>query len=84
MELPLSTGDAARLLGVTEPQLAEAVRRGKVNPAPRVLAGRRLWDRHHLVQAAESLKLLDDAGVREALGLDALRRQPTYQPRSPR
>lgn len=57
MQFPISTGQAATLLGVTEPQLAEAVRRGKVRPAPKVIAGRRLWWPSHVVQVAEALNL---------------------------
>lgn len=50
-----STGQAARILEVTEPQLAEVVRRGRLNPPPRVLAGRRLWTAEQIVLAAEAL-----------------------------
>lgn len=59
MRFPLSTGQAARILGVTEPQLAETVRRGQVNPEPLLLAGRRLWEPRHLLQAAERIGVLD-------------------------
>ena len=52
MRYPLSTGAAARLAGSTEPRFAEAVRRGTVRPAPRVVAGRRLWEPDHIRQAA--------------------------------
>ena len=55
LTFPLSTGKGAVLIGVTEPQLAETVRRGKVKPPPPLLAGRRLWAREHLLQAAEAL-----------------------------
>ena len=55
MEFPISTGHAAQLLGTTEPQLAETVRRGKVRPEPPVFAGRRLWGLDHLRQAADAL-----------------------------
>ncbi|MFN0007026.1 MAG: hypothetical protein ACKVXR_03885 [Planctomycetota bacterium] len=60
MKLPISTGQAARLLNTTEPRLAETVRRGKVQPAPPILAGRRLWDLVHLLQAAENFGVLPD------------------------
>lgn len=60
MEHPFSTGQAAQLLGVTEPQLAETVRRGKVTPQPPILAGRRLWSPEHIRQAAEALGVLTD------------------------
>lgn len=52
MQHPLGTGQLARLLNTTEPKLSEAVRRGKVVPPPRVVAGRRLWDLTQIHQAA--------------------------------
>lgn len=58
--LPLTTGAAARILGTTEPRLAETVRRGHVSPPPPILAGRRLWSAGHLLQAAEALGLLTE------------------------
>lgn len=57
--LPLTTGEAARLLGTTEPTLSEAVRRQHVTPPP-IMAGRRLWSRDHLLEAAEHLGLLTE------------------------
>ena len=60
MYFPLSTGEAARLLGTTEPQLAETVRRGKVVPEPRVVAGRRLLSPDEVLQGATALGLLTD------------------------
>ncbi len=60
MKLPISTGQAAQLLSTTEPQLAELVRRGKVQPPPLVFAGRRLWYADHLLQAAQELGVLTD------------------------
>lgn len=60
MQFPMFTGDAARFVKTTEPQLSEAVRRGKVSPRPRILAGRRLWEREQLLQAADYLGLLTD------------------------
>ncbi len=68
-KFPMSTGQAAHLLGTTEPRLAETVRRGKIKPKPSVLAGRRLWQATHILQAATTLKLLTDelrATLREA------------------
>lgn len=56
----ISTGRSAQILGVIEPQLSETVRRGKVDPPPPVIAGRRLWCREHLIQAAEALGILTD------------------------
>ena len=66
MKYPLSTGEAARLLGTTEPKLSEEVRRGRVTPEPTILAGRRLWGPKHLFQVAENLGLLSDE-LREEL-----------------
>jgi|GEM_PF-6323726 len=55
MKYPLSTGQCARFLNVTEPRLADLVRRGKVYPAPPVISGRRVWDEIHVVRAARAL-----------------------------
>lgn len=60
IEFPISTGQAVSLLVTTEAQLAETVRRGLVQPPPPVFAGRRLWHRHHLLQAAQALGVLTD------------------------
>ncbi len=57
MEFPLSTGHAASVIGSTEPKLSEEVRRGRITPRPRVFAGRRLWHRDQVVQAAQNLGL---------------------------
>lgn len=54
----LSTGGAARLIGTTDPHLADLVRRGKVTPEPTVFAGRRMWTATHVRQAAEHLGVL--------------------------
>lgn len=61
MTEPLSTGAAARLLGTTEPRLAELVRRGKIHPEPVIVAGRRLWGLEALQQAAEHLGVHPDS-----------------------
>lgn len=58
MKFPISTGQAAQYLRVTEPKLAETVRRGYVRPAPPIFAGRRLWHPEHLIQAARHLDIL--------------------------
>lgn len=71
MTYPLSTGEAARLLSSSEPQLAELVRRGKIRPEPRVIAGRRLWERAHTIDAARHLGVLNDPETRSRLGLSA-------------
>lgn len=60
LSLPVPTGVAARIFGCTESRLAETVRRGRILPPPPVLAGRRLWSRDHLLQAAEALGVLTD------------------------
>jgi hypothetical protein len=70
--LPLTTGAAAALLGTTEPRLSEIVRRGHVTPPPPILAGRRLWSREHLLQAAAALDILNDE-LRTALGTEVAR-----------
>src|SRR5688572_4952035 len=54
-KFPVSTGAGARILGSTEPQLAETVRRGKVRPEPPIFAGRRQWSPGHLLQAAGAM-----------------------------
>ena len=56
-----STGEAATLLGVTETRLNDLVRRGKINPAPRLFAGRRAWEEVHVRQAARALGINPDA-----------------------
>ncbi len=69
MRFPISTGQAAKELTVTEPRLNDLIRRGKI-PAPPVLAGRRLWNREHIRQAAtylgrptpEAIQALEDGG----------------------
>lgn len=61
MDYPISTGQAARLLRVTEPRLAELVRRGRINPQSMVLAGRRLWQLEHVLQAARLLGVPGEA-----------------------
>jgi hypothetical protein len=59
-DFPQTTGAAAELIGSTEPRLADTVRRGYVTPPPPIVAGRRLWSRAHLLQAAEALGQLTD------------------------
>ena len=63
---PLTTGAAASLLGTTEPRLAETVRRARIDPAPTIVAGRRLWTLEQVLQAAEVLGVLD-AALRERI-----------------
>ena len=60
MNFPLATGQVARILKTTEPPLSEAVRRGHVDPPPRVVAGRRFWEPLHIRQAAKYLGLLTE------------------------
>ena len=66
MRYPLTTGEVARILKVFEPRIADLVRRGLVHPAPRVVAGRRLWDKTHIQQAAEALGVKLDVVGEEA------------------
>jgi hypothetical protein len=62
LRFPISTGETAHLFNLTEPKVADAVRRGLVSPPPPVRAGRRLWHRQHVRQAAAALgiELTDD------------------------
>lgn len=55
MMIPLSTGQAARVLDSTEPRLNGLIRKGRLDPEPPVSAGRRQWEQRHLLQAAEIL-----------------------------
>ena len=61
MRYPLTTGEVARILNVLEPRLADLVRRGRINPAPPVRAGRRFWRETHVQQAAQALGIRSDA-----------------------
>ena len=63
MTILKSTGEVARLLGTTEPTLSELVRRGRIEPAPTILAGRRLWAADHISQAAAALGLATPDGT---------------------
>lgn len=60
MSPALSTGQVAALLAVPEPKLNDLIRRGKINPAPSVSAGRRVWLAQHVRQAADVLGLSSD------------------------
>jgi hypothetical protein len=51
---PFSTGQVARLLKCTEPQLNGLIRRGRIS-APPVVAGRRAWRAGHIHEAAKAL-----------------------------
>jgi hypothetical protein len=68
MTFPISTGVCARWLGTTEARLGQAVRLGHVDPPPRVIAGRRLWEAEHVRCAAEALGLFTDR-IRQELML---------------
>ncbi len=70
MRFPTSTGEAARLVGATEPRLNNLIRKGKIQPAPGFFAGRRQWEQTHILQAAEHLGLLTD-DLRRRLGEEA-------------
>ncbi len=65
MEFPASTGQVAKAFEVSEPRLNDLVRRGRIQPAPRVVAGRRLWDESHVRQAARALGVSDEHLLRE-------------------
>lgn len=58
INFPCSTGTAASLANTTEPRFADVVRRGKIDPPPPVVAGRRLWYPGQIRQAAESIGLI--------------------------
>jgi hypothetical protein len=55
--LPLTSGAVADLIGTTEPRLSDTVRKGSVQPPPRIIAGRRLWSADQILQAATALNL---------------------------
>ena len=61
MKYPITTGQAARVLGVTEPRLNGLIRKGRLNPEPLVSAGRRQWEQRHLSEAAAALGISADA-----------------------
>ena len=58
---PVPTGRAASLLSTSEARLSDSIRRGRLNPAPPILAGRRLWYPAHLRQAAVVLEVMTPA-----------------------
>jgi hypothetical protein len=60
MDCPAFTGDVARCLGVIEPRLNDVIRKGGVSPLPKVVGGRRLWEREQILQAAEYLGVPTD------------------------
>lgn len=55
MHTPTNSGAVAALVQTTEPVLNDQIRRGKIVPPPPVVAGRRQWDLHHILQAARQL-----------------------------
>lgn len=65
MELPASTGQVAATLDTSEPKLNDLIRRGRIRPAPRVVAGRRLWNEIHVRQAARALGMSEEHLQRE-------------------
>lgn len=60
MDSHYSTGQAADLVGATEPRLNELVRRRLIDPAPCIVAGRRQWSIAQILRAAELLGLGDE------------------------
>ncbi len=67
MQFSIYTGQTADLLQTTEPVLNDLIRRRKVHPPPRVVAGRRQWEESHILQAAELLGVPTD-DLRRRLG----------------
>lgn len=56
---PCFTSTVVGLLGAgSDKRLNDLVRTGRIRPAPRVIAGRRLWDAGHVRQAAIALGTL--------------------------
>jgi hypothetical protein len=60
---PLSTGQVAATLGITEPRLNDLLRRGKIPGAPPCVAGRRLWSEPHIAAAALALGVAPDQAL---------------------
>ena len=60
MKFPASTGQVAVALNVSEPKLNHLLRRGRIRPVPRVVAGRRLWGPEEIAQAAEHFRIPRD------------------------
>lgn len=60
MKQYLTSGEVARALNTSEPRLNSLIRRGRVEPVPPIHSGRRLWDREHILQAAEVLGVVTD------------------------
>lgn len=65
MQFPASTGQVARLLHVREPYLNDLLRRGKIDPAPPIYAGRRAWGPEHTLQAGLVTGTLSDDSRKE-------------------
>jgi hypothetical protein len=60
MSVLIGTGAVARLLHLSEPQLNDQIRKGRVRALPPVVAGRRLW----------SIRLIRDVAVDLGIELD--------------
>lgn len=58
MSITVSTGQAAQVIGVTEPQLNLLVRKRRLSSIPLVAAGRRMWQEEHVREAAKLLDVL--------------------------
>lgn len=82
MHLSLSTGQAARLLDTNEPRLADLVRKGKISPPPEVIAGRRLWQAQHLLQAAEHLGVMSRQLRAKLAEIDTVAVDQSVEPRA--
>ena len=58
---PWFTSSVRDRLGLrNDKRLNDLVRTSRVHPPPPVVAGRRLWARHHVLQAAEALGILTE------------------------
>ncbi len=55
MNQTITTGRAALIHDTSEPRLNDLVRRRKIDPAPPVVSGRRVWAMEHLIQAGARL-----------------------------
>lgn len=80
-QYPISTREAARLLHATESQLAELVRRDRLDPSPVVISGRRLWYAPHVRSAAQEL-LRKSRRQYDQAALEAVLAQLSTPPRS--
>ncbi len=57
-QYPMPTGQVATILGVSERQLGELLRKRQFEQPPPVMAGRRLWSAAHVIRAGELLGVM--------------------------